>query len=62
MDKTIVFIDGGFLSKLSKHFGEGKYIKHNIFTLSKVLSKKQDLFFEHIFYYTAPPFQSSNPW
>lgn len=39
MEMTLVFIDAGFLSKLSKHFGEGKYIKHNLFTLSKVLAK-----------------------
>lgn len=61
MERTLIFIDAGFLSKLSKHFGDGKYIKHDIFTLSKVLAKKQNLFFENIFYYTAPPFQSSSP-
>ena len=61
MEKTLIFIDAGFLSKLSKYLGEGKYLKHNIFTLSKVLLKKQNLFYEHIFYYTAPPFQSSIP-
>lgn len=59
MESTLIFIDAGFLSKLSKHFGEGKYLKHDIFTLSKILARRQGLFFEHIFYYTAPPFQSS---
>ena len=61
MKNTIVFIDAGFLSKLSKHFGDGKYLKNNIFNLSKILSKKEGLFCEHVFYYTAPPFQSSKP-
>ncbi len=61
MKDTIVFIDAGFLSKLSKHFGEGKYLKNNLFNLSKILSKKEDLHCKHIFYYTAPPFQSQKP-
>ncbi len=30
MDKTLVFIDAGFLSKLSKHFGDGKYLIFDI--------------------------------
>lgn len=28
MSHTIVFIDEGFLSKLSKYFGSGKYINY----------------------------------
>lgn len=61
MDKTVVFIDAGFLSKLSKHFGGGKYLKNNIINLSKLYAKKEKLECNHIFYYTAPPFQSSKP-
>lgn len=58
MEKTLVFIDEGFLSQLSKHFGNGRYIKINYLKFAKNLAKKQGLFFEHLFYYTAPPFQS----
>ena len=61
MKDTIVFIDAGFLSKLAKHFGNGQYLKNNIINLSKIFAKKQKLFCKHIFYYTAPPFQSSKP-
>lgn len=61
MDETLVFIDAGFLSKLAKHFGQGKYLKYNIIKLSHLISKKQNLFCKQIFYYTAPPFQSENP-
>ncbi len=61
MKNTVVFIDAGFLSKLSKHLGNGKYLKTNIFNLVKILSKKEKLECKHIFYYTAPPFQSSKP-
>ncbi|MFH1587895.1 MAG: NYN domain-containing protein [Candidatus Diapherotrites archaeon] len=61
LEKTLVFIDAGYLSKLSKHFGKGKYLKIDLIKFAKYLSIKQNLWCEHIFYYTAPPFQSSNP-
>jgi uncharacterized LabA/DUF88 family protein len=61
MEDTIVYIDSGFLSKLSRHFGNGKYLKHDAINMSKILSKKQNLSCRHIFYYTAPPFQSNPP-
>ena len=59
--KTIVIIDAGFLSKLSKYFGGGRYLKYNIINFSKSIAKKQDFICEHIYYYTAPPFQSNKP-
>jgi len=61
VDETIVLIDEGFLSKLSKYFGDGNYIKINYIKFAKNLSKKQNLFFKHLFYYTAPPFQQTPP-
>ncbi|MBN2042621.1 MAG: NYN domain-containing protein [Candidatus Aenigmarchaeota archaeon] len=61
MKKTLVFIDAGFLSKLSKYFGRGKYLKFDIIKLSKRLAGKQNLELKHVYYYTAPPFQSSKP-
>ena len=61
MEDTLVFIDEGFLTKLSKYFGKGIYMKINYFKFAKNLSKKQELFCKHIFYATAPPFQSGNP-
>jgi uncharacterized LabA/DUF88 family protein len=61
MEGTLVFIDGGFLSKLSRHFGNGKYLIFNIIEFSHQLALKQNLYCEHIFYYTAPPFQSNPP-
>lgn len=59
--KTLVFIDAGFLSKLSKYFGGGKYLKYDLIQFCNNLAKKQNLFCEHIYYYTSPPFQSDNP-
>ncbi|MAG02679.1 hypothetical protein CMI42_05055 [Candidatus Pacearchaeota archaeon] len=61
MEETLVLVDAAFLSKLSKHLGKGKYINYSIIDFFKKLSKKQNLFCKHIFYYTAPPFQSENP-
>ncbi len=61
MDNTLVFIDAGFLSKLSSYFGAGKYLKYNIIKIAENLAKKQNLVCKHIFYYTSPPFQSENP-
>jgi uncharacterized LabA/DUF88 family protein len=61
MEDTLVFIDAGFLSKLSKYFGGGKYLTYDIIQFSKNLAKEQKLDCKHIFYYTAPPFQSERP-
>jgi len=61
MEDTIVFIDDGFLSKLSKYFGKGKYLKFDKIKFSKNISKKVNLICKHIFYYTAPPFISEPP-
>ncbi|MBS3077125.1 NYN domain-containing protein [Candidatus Pacearchaeota archaeon] len=61
MEKTVVLIDAGFLSKLSRYFGSGKYLNYDIISFSKNLAAKQKLACEHIYYYTAPPFQSDNP-
>ena len=60
MDKTLVFIDDGFLSKLSKHFGNGKYLKIHRKDFSEYVCKKENLFCSKVFVYTAPPFQTSN--
>ena len=40
MNKTLVFIDEGFLSKVSKHFGEGEYLKFDKIKFAKMISKK----------------------
>jgi len=61
MEKTIVLIDAGFLSKLTKYFGSGKYLRYDLINFSKNLAKKQKLECTKIYYYTAPPFQSDKP-
>lgn len=61
MEETLVFVDEGFVSRLSKYFGDKKYIKFDKIKFIKEIAKKQDLFVKQIFYATAPPFQSGNP-
>jgi uncharacterized LabA/DUF88 family protein len=57
----LVFIDANFLSKLSKSFGNGKYLVYDLIRFSQNLSKEQKLICKSIFYYTASPFQSEKP-
>lgn len=61
MDETLVFVDEGFLARLNKYFGNGKYIKFDKISFIKNIAKKKDLFVKHIFYATAPPFQGTPP-
>jgi len=58
---SLVLIDEAFLSKLSKYFGNGKYIKFDRLKFSEELSKKENIILNKVFLYIAPPFQSSNP-
>ena len=58
---TLIFIDANFLSKLSNHFGNGKYFKYDLIGFSKNLCEKEKLVCKGIYYFTAPPFQSKNP-
>ena len=57
--RTLIFVDETFLEKLSKYFGQGKYLKYDKIKFAKRLAEKQKLECAQIFYYTAPPFQSS---
>ncbi len=61
MENTLILLDAGFLSKLSRYFGAGKYLKYDIIDFARKLSEKQNLFCKQLFYYTAPPFQSEKP-
>ena len=60
-NSTLVFIDAGFLSKLSRYFGAGKFLIYDILCFAQNIAKKEKLICKRTFYYTAPPFQSDNP-
>lgn len=58
---TIVFIDSGYLSIISKHFGKGNYIKIDYNQFAIGLARSQGLWCRGVYFYTAPPFQSDPP-
>jgi uncharacterized LabA/DUF88 family protein len=59
--ETLVFIDEAFLSKLSKYFGKGKYLKFDRISFAKNISLAEHTICKGIFLYIAPPFQSPVP-
>ncbi len=61
MEETVVFIDEGFLDKLSKLFGNGIRLKFDKFEFARRIAEKQNLICKRLFYYTAPPFQGTPP-
>jgi uncharacterized LabA/DUF88 family protein len=61
MKSTIVFIDAGYLSFISKFFGQGKPLKYKIEIFAKNLAKVKGFECKKIYFYTAPPYQSSKP-
>lgn len=61
MKKTVLFIDAGYLSHISKHFGNGKHLKYKIEDFSHKICNSFDLNCKEIFFYIAPPFQSPKP-
>lgn len=60
-EKVLFFIDAGFLSKLSKNLGEGKYISFKVKDFVNNICNSNNFIAEKVFYYTAPPYQSNNP-
>lgn len=61
MDSTLIFIDGGYLSYISKFFGKGKPLKHKVEKFADNLANARGLNCKKIYFYTAPPHQSSIP-
>lgn len=61
MDDCIVFIDGAYLSLVSKFLGNGKPLKFDVKKFAENLSKEQNLICKEIFYYNCPPFQGTPP-
>lgn len=61
MNKTVVMVDAGFLSKVSYKLGDKHYFRYDLVKFAKRITGKQGLIFNHLFFYNAPPFQSKNP-
>jgi len=59
--ETIVLIDAGYLSLISKFFGKGKPLRFDINKFSLSLARREKLNLKKTVYYTAPPYQSPKP-
>lgn len=59
--KAVFFIDGGYLSFISKYFGKGKPLKNKIEKFSQKVSHERKIEIHEIYFYTAPPYQSPKP-
>jgi uncharacterized LabA/DUF88 family protein len=61
MKDTYVYIDGAYLSVITKHFGKGKYLKVDIKQLAIILAQSQGFWCKKVYLYLSPPFQSEPP-
>jgi len=61
MESCIVFIDGAYLSLVSKFLGKGNPLKFNIKKFAENLANKESLICKEIIYYNCPPFQGTPP-
>ena len=61
MKECIIFIDGAYLSLVSKFLGRGKPLRFDIKTFAENLAKDQNMICKEIFYYNCPPFQGTYP-
>ena len=61
MKPTVILIDAGYLSFISRHLGDGKSIKYKLEEFAKNICQDLNLECKKIFFYTAPPFQSPKP-
>jgi len=61
MAETIVFIDAGYLSFISKFFGDEKPLRYKMEVFAQNLAKSKKLTCKKIYFYTAPPYQDSKP-
>ena len=58
-DDVIVFIDNGYLKKVSSRFKSQNIFKYDIKKFAINLSKEQNLFCKKIYFYDAPPFEDN---
>jgi len=61
MEETILFIDAGYLSFISKLLGEGKPLKYKLEEFATNICKRFNLISKRTYFYIAPPYQSPNP-
>lgn len=61
MKETVLFIDAGYLSYISKFLGGGQPVRYKLEIFAKNICGAFNLGCKEIFFYVAPPYQSPKP-
>ena len=61
MEKVLIFVDDGFFGLVKKHFQKQDNKPKKYLQTFRNICAKENLNLEHLFIYTAPPFQSPKP-
>jgi uncharacterized LabA/DUF88 family protein len=61
MEDTLVFVDNGFFKLVKDYFEKKKGKKLMLFKTFRNICHKENLNLKHLFFYTAPPYQSEFP-
>jgi len=61
MENTLVFVDDGFFGIVKKYFSKEDGKPKKYLQTFRNICKKENLNLEHLYIYTAPPYQSSTP-
>lgn len=61
MNETLVFVDNGFFKLVKKNFDEKRGAKSRLLTIFRNICSNENLQLKHLFFYTAPPYQSMYP-
>lgn len=58
---TLMFVDNGFFKLVKDHFEKQSGKKKKLLQTFRNICKKENLNLKHLFFYTAPPYQSEMP-
>ena len=62
MEDALIFVDDGFFKLVKKYFEEKSKKKKRFLQTFRNICKKGNLNLKHLFIYSAPPYQSENPF
>jgi len=61
MEETLMFVDNGFFKLVKKEFENKTKKKKRFLQTFRNICEKENLKLKHLFFYTAPPYQSAIP-
>jgi hypothetical protein len=61
MEGTIVFLDYGYLDKVSMELNKGVRLKYDPNKFAQTLAKSQNLLCKQTYYYVGAPYQDTKP-